>query len=230
LREGEKLPGLSEAIRLELERGLAGRKAGATTSAASIEVIPKVTRQVQLERSRGPDVQLLSVTWRLLDVSGRVLASDTASQPSRDFPLDLSSRSPEARLLREGILALTVGSIQPRLLPTLEAIQIDLAEGKLSEGCSLGKSGRWNDALAFFLRVPVFPNPKDESYRLYNIGIAHEVLAYNEDGRGNAAGSRTHIEETRRLLTEALRLNPGEKTYAAAHSRVAEWIAYAAAR
>lgn len=176
---------------------------------------------------------MLSVTWRLLDsASGQAVASDMISETSPNFPLDLPSpsedsvRSPETRLLHDRILALALRSIRDRLLPKPQTVQVYLAKGNLSEGCNLGKSGRWNDALEFFLRVPVFPKPKDDSYRLYNLGIAHEALAYSERRIGNVGAFLKHVEESKRFLTEALRLNPGEKIYAAAQARVAEWHTY----
>jgi len=239
VKEGEKLPGLSENIQAELKSVVPRRRPGVASTLTTIEVIPQLGRVAGRDNQKGPTphIQTLSVTWRLLEGgSGRVLASDTVRENSPDFPVRIPkpSDSPEGsadtRLLEQRIFSLMFQSIKPRFQPRPQTTEVYLAQGKLSPGCDLGKSGRWKDALDFFVRVPVFSKPEDDSYRLYNTGIADEVLAYDEWRLGEAKASLQHFAESSRFLSDAVRLNPGEKTFSSAQARVTEWQAYVNAR
>lgn len=70
------------------------------------------------------------------------------------------------------------GLILAQLSPRSFSEVFELPSGKLKDASKLLESGLWSEALAFLSSMPSFKDPKDDAYRIYGIGIAHEALAY----------------------------------------------------
>ena len=70
------------------------------------------------------------------------------------------------------------GLILAQLSPRSFSEVVELPSGRLKDAGKLLESGLWSEALAFLSSVPSFKDQKDDAYRIYGIGIAHEALAY----------------------------------------------------
>ena len=84
--------------------------------------------------------------------------------------------------------------ILEKLSPRVSSGIVAVPEGRLKEAGKLMERGLWSEALALLSSMPVHRNPKEDAYRFYGIGLAHEALAYK------AADQR----ETKRELQQAV--------------------------
>ncbi len=102
--------------------------------------------------------------------------------------------------------------------PAREPVRVLLARSddvdKLND---LARSRKWNDWRAALQETRPHRDPKRDAYRLHNIGVAHEALAYES----------TSEDETARLMTEAAALvqqavtaRKDEKYFAEAFTRI----------
>jgi hypothetical protein len=110
--------------------------------------------------------------------------------------------------------------ILAQLSPTVHSEIVTLSSGKLKEASKLLEAGLWSEALALLSGMPAFKNPKDDAYRLYSIGVAHEALAYK---------ALDHFEKKRQLeravdnYRRAVELKPNENMFWAPKNR-AEFV------
>jgi hypothetical protein len=99
-----------------------------------------------------------------------------------------SSGPPNATQLREDLIHKAIHEIASRITATNEPVEIMLAQGKLDKQNATAEHGLWSRYLEELERLPPFPNAKDDAYRLYNIGVAYEALAYQTEDRKAAKG------------------------------------------
>jgi len=61
-----------------------------------------------------------------------------------------------------------------------EKVEVLLAQksGPLDEGNKAAEAALWERALETYETASPFPKPEDDAYRLYNIGVAYEAMAY----------------------------------------------------
>src|SRR6185436_5765228 len=78
------------------------------------------------------------------------------------------------------------------------------------ESSKLLESNSWNEALSLLTATPSFKDEKEEAYRLYSIGIAHEGLAYSAS---NPAETRQHLKQALENYTRATELKPREEAF-----------------
>ncbi len=112
------------------------------------------------------------------------------------------------------------GLILAQLCPRVYSEIVELPSGKLKEASKLMESGLWSEALTLLSSMPVFKDPKDDAYRFYSIGVAHEALAYKV---------RDHFEKKLQLeravdnYRRAAELKPNENMFWAPKNR-AEFV------
>ena len=89
--------------------------------------------------------------------------------------------------LRSRLMLDAVDQIAEHIVNTNQSVEVYLAKqkGALDEGDKAAQAGLWERALETFETAPPFPRPSEDAYRLYNIGVAYEALAYQaEDDKG----------------------------------------------
>ena len=102
------------------------------------------------------------------------------------------------------------GLILAQLCPRVYSDTVALASGKLKEAGKMMESGLWSEALTLLTRMPAFKSPRDDAYRFYSIGVAHEALAYK---------ALDHFEKKRQLeravdnYQRAAELKPNENMF-----------------
>lgn len=102
------------------------------------------------------------------------------------------------------------GLILAQLSPRVYSEIVSLSWGKLKDASKLMESGLWGEALAFLSSVPAFKDVKDDAYRFYSIGVAHEALAYNAL---NAFEKKLQLERAVDSYRRAVDLKPNEDMF-----------------
>jgi hypothetical protein len=105
----------------------------------------------------------------------------------------------------------------PRLVPTLEEIEVLLAKGSLEAASKLGKSGLWGRMLEELERMPPLPKRRDDAYRMYSIGVAYEALAYEAE---DLKAARELLNDAAIHYGQALEMNPQEKYFREPQTRI----------
>ncbi len=71
-----------------------------------------------------------------------------------------------------------VKDISSRLVDTSENVEVLLGRGKLDDSDRLAEQGLWSRMAEDLDTMKPFPKPEDDAYRLYNLGVAYEAMAY----------------------------------------------------
>jgi hypothetical protein len=157
--------------------------------------------------------------------SAATLDSDTIEANfERDFRDGRGA--PEEGALLELLLRAAAEKIVPRLVPTRQAVEVMLARpndqvDKLNE---LAQAGLWTRMLEQLELMPPLSGAK-EAYRLYNLGVANEALAYAAE---DTATAKRLLELASSLYGKALGLKADEKYFRDPQTRISESItAYA---
>ncbi|HSB11985.1 MAG TPA: hypothetical protein VLM38_21035 [Blastocatellia bacterium] len=154
----------------------------------------------------------MNVSYQAIDKrSGAVLdSSNIASRQAKKPYLDGNGAPPQDEV-KQGMIKDTVKQIVHRLTPTLEVVPVLLARGKLDNAGKLGQSGLWDKMLEELEnKVEPFKDPKDDAYRIYDIGLAYEALAYKAE---DLATTRALLQKSVDNYMRALEMNPGEKYF-----------------
>jgi hypothetical protein len=193
----------------------------------------------------------LEVSYEAKDShTGRVLDADTVSEKySEDFEAgtnqqagkslptkvidpfkrmagkntDDSSGPPSAAELRSKLTHDAVHELASRITVTNEPVEVFLAEGKLEKTNQLAKTGLWTRYLEELEQMMPLPNPKDDAYRLYNIGVAYEALAYQSEDRQVAS---KFLQEAAINYGKAVDAKPEEKYFLEPQKRIETAMAY----
>lgn len=125
----------------------------------------------------------MSVECEVKDVpTGIVLFSDRFDAVYSDArELGYGSSDPSVDDLNAIYLKLAdnaAGLILAVLSPRLYLEVVELPSGMLKETSKLLEASLWKEALDRLTGMAPFKDPKDDAYRFFSIGIAHEALAY----------------------------------------------------
>ncbi len=186
----------------------------------------------------------VSVTYQAKDGGARVLDSDgVTAKYSQEFQagtnqatgesLESKVTNPFKRLagkktdetygaptpieLRQLLLSRAASQIASRLVNTDETLDVPLARGKLDEANNLAEKGLWQRDLETLEEMAPLPKPTDDAYRLYNIGVAYEALAYQSEDK---SATEKFLEKAAINYGKAIDANPGEKQFAEPQTRI----------
>ena len=125
--------------------------------------------------------------------------------------------------LRNKLLKDVVSQISSRLVNTDETIEVLLARGKLDEADKEAEAGLWSRYLEAMETMTPFPNKEDDAYRLYNIGVAYEALAYaSEDPKA----AKKDLQDAAINYGKAIDDKPAEKYFLTPQARIETAIAH----
>jgi hypothetical protein len=131
---------------------------------------------------------------------------------------------PTAMELRLKLIHDVVAQVTARLVSTDEAVDVLLARGKqLDSANKIADSGLWSRYLESLETMTPFPSPHDDAYRLYNIGVANEALAYQTEDR---AAAKKFLEEAAINYGKAIDARPDEKNFLEPQTRIETAVAY----
>jgi tetratricopeptide (TPR) repeat protein len=126
--------------------------------------------------------------------------------------------------LRSKLLAQAVREIAQHLVTTNETVEVLLAKGKkLDEGNKQAQAGLWQRALETYETAPQMTKPTDDAYRLYDIGVAYEALAYAAEDEKSAM---KFLDEAAINYGKAVDQKPSEKNFLAPQRRIETAIAH----
>jgi hypothetical protein len=81
----------------------------------------------------------------------------------------------------------------------------------------------WSRALESFETMKPFPKPDDDAYRLYDIGVANEALAYQSE---DVKKARTYLQEAAIHYGKAIDAKPTERKFLAPQTRIDTALAH----
>jgi tetratricopeptide (TPR) repeat protein len=126
--------------------------------------------------------------------------------------------------LRSKLLTQAVREIAQHLVTTNETVEVLLAKGKkLDEGNKQAQAGLWQRALETYETAPQMSKPTDDAYRLYDIGVAYEALAYAAEDEKSAM---KFLDEAAINYGKAIDDKPAEKNFVAPQKRIETAIAH----
>lgn len=130
-----------------------------------------------------------------------------------EFP-DGNGAPPPAEV-EEQVMRSAVRQIVPRLVPTTEPVEVMLARGKLDDAGKLGQAGLWekmSEALEKMEGTGDFKKPENDAYRIYDLGVANEALAYKFQGE-NMKQSYDYLLKASINYNKAIEVKPDEKYF-----------------
>ncbi len=134
-----------------------------------------------------------------------------------------SSGPPSEAELRELLIHEAVHEIASRITVTDEVVEIMLAQGKFDKRNKIAENGLWTRYLEELEQMTPLATPKDDAYRLYNIGVAYEALAYQSEDREAA---RKFLQESAINYGKAVDAKPEEKYFLEPQKRIETAMAY----
>jgi tetratricopeptide (TPR) repeat protein len=101
--------------------------------------------------------------------------------------------------------------IAARMVNTNERVEALLARGAAyDENNRYALAGQWTKFVEALETMPPLPDPEDDSYRLYNIGVGDEALGYKAE---TPASAKRYFEQAVVQYRKAGESNPHEKYF-----------------
>jgi tetratricopeptide (TPR) repeat protein len=127
--------------------------------------------------------------------------------------------------LRSRLINDVVRQIASHLVNTNETVEVYLAKdkGALDDGDKQASAGLWQRALETYETATQLPKPGDDAYRLYNIGVAYEALAYKAE---NQKAAMKFLDEAAINYGKAIDAKPAEKYFLEPQRRIETAIAH----
>jgi hypothetical protein len=127
--------------------------------------------------------------------------------------------------LRSKLLLDVVQQIAEHIVNTDEAIDVFLAKekGPIEEGDKQAEGELWERALETFETAQASSKPDEDAYRLYDIGVAYEALAYQADDDKTAM---KYFDQAAINYGKAIDAKPAEKYFVDPQKRIETAIAH----
>lgn len=125
--------------------------------------------------------------------------------------------------LRQLLLSRAASQIASRLVNTDETLEVPLARGKMDEANNLAEKGLWERYLETLETMTPLPKMTDDAYRLYDIGVAYEALAYQSEDKN---ATEKFLEKAAINYGKAIDGDPGEKQFADPQNRIETAVAH----
>lgn len=127
--------------------------------------------------------------------------------------------------LRSRLINDVVHQIASHLVNTNETVEVYLAKdkGPMEQGDKEASAGLWQRALETYETATPNPKPEDDAYRLYNIGVAYEALAYKAEDQKSAM---KFLDQAAINYGKAIDAKPGEKYFLDPQKRIETAIAH----
>lgn len=151
----------------------------------------------------------LAGTW------GKLKGGQSAEAAAPPTPAELRSR----------LILDAVQQIAEHLVNTNETLEVYLAKqgGALDEGDKDAIAGLWERALETFETAQPNPKPEEDAYRLYDIGVAYEALAYQAE---DPKSTMKYLDQAAINYGKAVDAKPAEKYFLAPQKRIETAIAH----
>ncbi len=136
-----------------------------------------------------------------------------------------SMNAPPDAELRSKLLVNAVQQIAEHIVTTDESVDAFLAKqkGPIEEGDKDAESGLWERALETFETAPQNPKKDEDAYRLYDIGVAYEALAYQAE---DEKAAMKYLDQAAINYGNAIDAKPTEKYFLDPQNRIETAIAH----
>jgi hypothetical protein len=156
-----------------------------------------------------------SILHSMSSAAGHVTKSGSSEQ--EDTP-------PTAIELHDKLIQDAAMQIASHLVNTTEQVTVNLARGgALDEPDKLLENKLYARALEALEVTTPFSTPEEDSYRLYNIGVANEALAYTAEDVNKA---RTYLQQAAINYGKAIDAKPTEKNFLEPQNRIDTALAH----
>jgi len=127
--------------------------------------------------------------------------------------------------LRSLLINGAVQLIAEHVVNTDEKVDVLLAQknGVLDDGNKQAAAGLWERALETWETATPFPKPDEDAYRLYNVGVAYEALAYQADDEKTAM---KFLDQASVNYGKAADAKPAEKYFVEPQKRIEDAITH----
>ena len=126
--------------------------------------------------------------------------------------------------MKNWLIQTTALAIASHLVNTSEQVQVLLAAGGgLDEADKLMAQKLWSRALEQLETMPPFPQPEQDAYRLYDLGVVNEALGYQAE---DVAKARKDLQEAAIDYGKAIDGKPGEKNFLQPQTRIDTALAH----
>jgi hypothetical protein len=133
-------------------------------------------------------------------------------------------KPPTAAELHNRLIQDAAQQIASHLVTTTEHVDVLLAKGGgLDEANKLAEEKLWTRALEQLETMTPFPQKEEDSYRLYNIGVMNEALAYDAE---DVKKARTYLQEASIDYGKAIDAKPTEKYFLQPQTRIDTALAH----
>jgi hypothetical protein len=126
--------------------------------------------------------------------------------------------------LKDWMIQTTALEIASHLVNTTEQVNVLLARGGgLDDANKLIDQKLWTRALESLETMTPFAQPDDDAYRLYNIGVVNEALAYQAE---DVTKARKYLQEASIDYGKAIDAKPAEKNFLQPQTRIDTALAH----
>jgi hypothetical protein len=156
------------------------------------------------------EVRHVATEARLADLTARVTYFDeTLAKAS----------PPSAERVEDGMMDKALSDAAGKLSPGRQSARVLMARSDEVEPFNvLARERKWRELAAALQPMKPHRDGKRDAYRLHNLGVAHEAMAYEATDR---ATIRAELQEAENLLNQAVFLKKDEKYFVEAAQRVA---------
>jgi hypothetical protein len=131
---------------------------------------------------------------------------------------------PTAAELHNRLIQDAAQQIAAHLVNTTEQVDVYLAKGGgLDEADKLMEEKLWSRALEQLETMKPFPTPEDDAYRLYDLGVVNEAMAYSAEELQTA---RKELQEASIDYGKAIDAKPTEKYFLQPQTRIDTALAH----
>jgi hypothetical protein len=133
-------------------------------------------------------------------------------------------KPPTAAELHNRLIQDAAQQIASHLVTTTEHVDVILAKGGgLDEANKLADEKLWTRALEQLETMTPFPQKEEDAYRLYNIGVMNEALAYDSE---DVKKARTYLQEASIDYGKAIDARPTERYFLQPQTRIDTALAH----
>jgi hypothetical protein len=167
-----------------------------------------------------PSVVINGVAGMRVEVrraGGGSLADETARHTIQQEHL-VEAGPPARSYVEDQLIDNAVRKAAGRISPGREPVRVLLGRSDDTDKFNaMALSRRWQEWADTLSALTPHRDPKRDAYRLHNLAVAHEALAYEAPP---AEGAGSHLELASELIDRAVKQNPGEKYFTEAQSRI----------
>jgi len=129
---------------------------------------------------------------------------------------------PTADSVRQTLIERAAAQIAERLVNTEQRVQVLLARGDLDDANRFAEAGLWAKMLESLETMHPL-EPEEDAYRIYNIGVAYEAMAYHAE---DARTARKFFDQAAINYGRAVDGRPSEKYFLEPQNRIRTAIAH----